>query len=287
MQRKSLWIKASAKCIKVKVNICHKPQRGFSPKSLQQFAYANLFKFNIPHMCQRINSLKEVRSVSPCECECPRHINTLAQSIVVIKTHTGQIKTMCADDVYSPPALSPLSFSLSQSIQPRWQSGARKREKREQTSVHCRFPSSNERSLHSLTLLSSHSLFQCTASISPDNETVDTHTHTHTHIHTQTHIAGGTAVPSFLQSSLKSSVLCGTPLNNYFYDLLPNDSCWLHNQAKCTAVHIWIYKHIHTNTHNGECNNGSANSHTEMEQVETSSGWRLSGRFMAGAIYSI
>lgn len=87
-----------------------------------------------------------------------------------------------------------------------------------------------------------------------------THTHTYTHAHCRRY------------SCAKSSVLCGTPLNNYFYDLLPNDSCWLHNQAKCTAVHIWIYKHIHTNTHNGECDNGSANSHTEMEQVETSSG---------------
>ncbi len=208
-------------------------------------------------MCQRINSLKEVRSISPCECECPRHINTPAQANSGDKKTHRMDQTMCADDVYSPPALSPLFLSLSQSVQPRWQPGARKREKREQTSVHCRFPSSNERSHHSLTLLSSLSLFQCTASISPGNETVDTHTHTHTHMY----IAAGTAVQSFLQSSLKSSVLFGTPLNNYFYNLLPNDSCWLHNQAKCTAVHIWIYTHIHTNTNYSECDNGAANAH--------------------------
>lgn len=100
-----------------KLNICHKPQRGFSPKSLQQFAYANLFKFNIPQMCQSINSLKEVRSVSPCECECPRHINTPAQANSGDKKiHRTDQNNVCGRCVLTSGSLSPLFLSLSLSI---------------------------------------------------------------------------------------------------------------------------------------------------------------------------
>lgn len=134
------------------------------------------------HKCVKINSLKEVRSVSPCECECPRHINTPAQANSGDKkTHRTDQNNVCGRCVLTSGSLSSLSHYPFSHID-------KQVLEREQTSVHCCFPSSNERSHHSLSLLSSRSLFQCAASVSPGNETVDTHTHAH---------CAGTAVQRF------------------------------------------------------------------------------------------
>lgn len=141
---------------------------------------------------------------------------------------------MCVDVVHSPLSFSSLSVCLSLFLNrsSHVEHEVLERERTEQTSVHCCFPFSNELSHHSLRLLIL--CFSCVASILLIMKLLR-----HTDTHLRTHTAAGTAV-QFLLWSPKSSVLCSSPLNNYFYDLLPNDSCWLHNQAKHTAAHIWI-----------------------------------------------
>lgn len=143
---------------------------------------------------------------------------------------------MCADDVYSPPPLCLLSasLSLSFSVNPSGHVDDQvlEREKIEQTSAFTAislFQMSARITLCRLLIL----CFSCVASIPPVMKLL-------TRMHA--HIVTGTAVKHLLWSP-KSSVLYSAPVNNYFYDLLPNDSCWLHNQAKRTAVHIWIYTH--------------------------------------------
>lgn len=98
-----------------------------------------------------------------------------------------------------------------------------------------------------------------------------------TRAHTHPHIVTGTAVQPLLWSP-KSTVLYNAPLNNYFYDLLPNDSYWLHNQAKRT--HLDIYTHTHTTVSMASNQQTPTQRKGEMEPIIYSSGLSLPAKLI-------